>query len=148
MRHSYPKLLETLCDNHLITDQVILYNIKKRALALLKLNRAVQHFLPAQLHPWCRVRNVRQGVLILEVANASWMMRLRYEQSILLSTLKEKILPSLSSIDIKIYPGLIQAGNNQSKNATPSALLPRLNHKNTMELSELALSSPENLRKY
>ncbi|RLR17571.1 DUF721 domain-containing protein [Sodalis-like symbiont of Bactericera trigonica] len=75
--------------------------------------------LPTPLSPWCRVANVRQGVLVLETANASWKMRLRYEQPRLLSALRAQILPSLSSIDIRINPSMArkQELNAQNKDS-------------------------------
>lgn len=81
MRDSRPQLLDVLFSESSSADKGPLHNVQQRAAALLKLNRAVKGLLPAQLHPWCRVANFRQGVLVLETANASWMMRLRYETS-------------------------------------------------------------------
>ncbi|AEI74870.1 hypothetical protein MPC_054 [Candidatus Moranella endobia PCVAL] len=83
-----------------------LLQIQQRAIMLLKLNRTVNALLPVPLRPWCRVANIRQGVMVLETASASWQIRLRYEQYQLLSVLRAQILPSLSSIDIRINPGL------------------------------------------
>lgn len=104
MRDSRPQLLDVLFDDASAGSKGPLHNVQQRAVALLKLNRAVKGLLPAPLHPWCRVANFRQGILVLETANASWMMRLRYEQPALLSALRAQILPSLSSIDIRINP--------------------------------------------
>lgn len=104
MRDSRPQSIENLFET--TEGQSMLQTIQQRAVALNKLNRAVQGILPAQMHPWCRVANFRQGILVLETANASWMMRLRYEQSSLLSALRAQILPSLTAIDITINPSL------------------------------------------
>lgn len=79
MRDSRPQSIESFFEA--AEGQSMLQSIQQRAIALNKLNRALQGIIPAQLHPWCRVANFRQGVLVLETANASWMMRLRYEQS-------------------------------------------------------------------
>jgi len=102
MRDSRPQSIESFFD--MAQDQSVLQNVQQRAIALNKLNRAVQGIIPVQLHPWCRVANFRQGILVIETANASWLMRLRYEQSSLLSALRAQILPSLTSIDIRINP--------------------------------------------
>ena len=107
MRDSRPQLLDVLFDDASAGSKGPLHNVQQRAVALLKLNRAVKGLLPAPLHPRCRVANFRQGILVLETANASWMMRLRYEQPALLSALRAQILPSLSSIDIRINPALM-----------------------------------------
>lgn len=154
MRDSRPQLLDVLFDDALTTEKGPLHDVQQRALALLKLNRAVRGLLPAQLHPWCRVANFRQGVLVLETANASWMMRLRYEQPSLLSALRAQILPSLSSIDIRINPALMAKGSSQvqdvvktAENAQTKAPLRHLSQESADELRGLAARSPEKLRK-
>ncbi|CAI0932429.1 DUF721 domain-containing protein [Serratia ficaria] len=151
MRDSRPQLLDVLFDDASAEDKGPLHNVQQRAVALLKLNRAVKGLLPVQLHPWCRVANFRQGILVLETANASWMMRLRYEQPALLSALRAQILPSLSSIDIRINPGLMAKGNNQVQNAEKkpekAAPLRHLSQESAEELRVLASRSPEKLRK-
>lgn len=154
MRDSRPQLLDALFDDSLTAEKGPLQNIQQRAIALLKLNRAVKGLLPAQLHPWCRVANFRQGILVLEAANASWMMRLRYEQPSLLSALRAQILPSLSSIDIRINPALMAKGDSQVKNALKTSEnvqsitpLRHLSQESADELRGLAARSPERLRK-
>jgi len=99
MRDSRPQLLDTF-----FNDANLLHNVQQHAVALLKLNRAVNQLLPKQLQPHCRVANYRNGILVLETHSANWLMGLRYEQSNLLSALRTSILPSLASIDIKISP--------------------------------------------
>lgn len=148
MRDSRPQLLDVLFDDALTADKAPLHNVQQHALALFKLNRAVKSLLPAQLHLWCRVANVRQGILVLEAANASWMMRLRYEQPILLSTLRAQILPSLSSIDIRINPGLMANGEHRVKNTRQAASLRRhLSQESARAVMGLVNRSPEKLRK-
>ncbi|OZI15369.1 hypothetical protein CE195_02125 [Sodalis-like symbiont of Philaenus spumarius] len=119
MRYSRPHPIDSLFSDAAETGRVSLSKIQQRAILLLKLTRAVNALLPTPLRPWCHVANVRQGVLVLETANASWKMRLRYEQPQLLSALRAQILPSLSSIDIRIHPGLarnqeLNKQNNES----------------------------------
>ncbi|WMQ74363.1 MAG: hypothetical protein GPOALKHO_001381 [Sodalis sp.] len=119
MRHSRPHPIDSLFGDAAETGRQSLSKIKQRAIMLLNLNHAVSTLLPAPLRPWCCVANVRQSVMVLETANASWKMRLLYEQPQLLSALRAKILPSLSSIDIRINPGLerkqeLNAQNNDS----------------------------------
>ncbi|WP_034945810.1 DUF721 domain-containing protein [Erwinia oleae] len=151
MRDSRPQSVENLIEA--TEGQSTLQAIQQRALALNKLNRAVRGMLPAQLHPWCRVANFRQGILVLETANASWMMRLRYEQSSLLSALRTQILPSLTSIDIRINPSLagkghesVQESSNQSEKETKTSGR-RLSAESAEILRGVAEQSPEKLRK-
>ncbi|PWC21747.1 DUF721 domain-containing protein [Brenneria roseae subsp. roseae] len=154
MRDSRPQSLESLFDSASGSGSGPLRDVQQRAIALLKLNRAVRGLLPAQLHPWCRVANYRQGLLILETANANWLMRLRYEQPALLSALRAQILPSLASIDIRINPSLAAKGheilkNNDttSTNETENKPLRQLSEQSAKTLRSLAGHSPEKLRK-
>ncbi|EEQ10273.1 DUF721 domain-containing protein [Yersinia mollaretii] len=153
MRENRPQLLDVLFDDAVAAENGPLHNVQQRATALLKLNRAVKGLLPSQLQPWCRVANYRQSVLVLETANASWLMRLRYEQPALLSALRAQILPSLSSIDIRINPSLMAKGHNLTQDAAKSSenlgKSPPLRHlslESAKELRGLASRSPEKLR--
>ncbi|ATA26713.1 hypothetical protein BIY26_17400 [Brenneria goodwinii] len=154
MRDSRPQSLESLFDSASGADTGPLRDVQQRAIALLKLNRAVRGILPAQLHPWCRVANYRQGLLVLETANANWLMRLRYEQPALLSALRAQILPSLASIDIRINPALAAKGHEIVKNSDITAPeqadqkpLRQLSEQSAETLRGLASHSPEKLRK-
>ncbi|AIR60788.1 DUF721 domain-containing protein [Klebsiella sp. Ap-873] len=150
MRDSRPQSLENLFDE--AGQESMLQNVQQRAVALLRLNRAVKGILPAPLHPWCRVANFRQGILVLETANASWLMRLRYEQATLLSALRAQILPSLTSIDIRINPSLAVKGQdsvqeNTTQTETEKYEVNRQLSKESAEaLREVAKRSPEKLR--
>lgn len=149
MRDSRPLLLDTLFD-----DTDMLRNVQQRAIALIKLNKAVKALLPKQLHEFCRVANYRQGILVLEVANASWLTLLRYEQQTLLSTLRGEILPSLVSIDIKINPKLStnkQTAENLVHRYIPESTkddvpIRQLSEQSAKQLKELAARSPKRLK--
>lgn len=150
MRDSRPQLLDALFDDDAAAEKGSLHNIQQRAIALLKLNRAVKGLLPSQLHPWCRVANFRQGILVLETANASWLMRLRYEQSSLLSALRAQILPSLSSIDIRINPTLMAKGHHQMQDSvkiSKNVPLRYLSQESAEHLRRVAARSPEKLKR-
>ena len=150
MRDSRPQSLENLFDD--AGQESMLQNVQQRAVALLRLNRAVKGILPAPLHPWCRVANFRQGILVLETANASWLMRLRYEQATLLSALRAQILPSLTSIDIRINPLLAVKGQEiVQQNTTQTGVEKyevnrQLSEQSAEALREVAKRSPEKLR--
>ncbi|WP_127959505.1 DUF721 domain-containing protein [Serratia microhaemolytica] len=154
MRDSRPQLLDALFADTASREKESLHHVRQRAITLLKLNQTVKSLLPVQLHPWCRVANFRQGVLVLETANASWMTRLRYENASLLAALRREILPSLSSIDIRINPALMVAGAQQLKsrtgtveNVSAKAPLRHLSQESAEQLRGLAARSPEKLRK-
>ncbi|CCG88285.1 DUF721 domain-containing protein [Erwinia piriflorinigrans] len=151
MRDSRPQSIESFFDQ--AQEQSVLQHVQQRAIALNKLNRAVQGVIPSQLHPWCRVANFRQGILVIETANASWLMRLRYEQSSLLSALRAQILPSLTSIDIRINPSLAAKGqetvqeNSSRTSETEKAPLRQLSEESAEVLRGVASQSPEKLKK-
>ncbi|WP_315709325.1 DUF721 domain-containing protein [Brenneria uluponensis] len=154
MRDSRPHSLEYLFDSASDAKNSPLRDIQQRAIALLKLNRAVSALLPTQLHPWCRVANYRHNLLVLETANASWMMRLRYEQPTLLSALRAQILPSLAAIDIRINPEMAaKAYENERKEASPhtegssTTALRKLSPQSADMLKGLANQSPEGLKR-
>ncbi|SLM64603.1 MULTISPECIES: DUF721 domain-containing protein [Dickeya] len=153
MRDNRPQSLDSFFDGASPTASGPLQDIQQRAVALLKLNRAVQSLLPAALHPFCRVANYRQGMLILETTSANWLMRLRYEQPTILSALRAQILPSLVAIDIRINPALAaKVHENESHHmtkaiaaATPTARI--LSAQSAEILKSLAEQSPEGLQK-
>ncbi|AEW44325.1 hypothetical protein SCc_144 [Serratia symbiotica str. 'Cinara cedri'] len=147
MRNSYPQLLDVLFDNSLKPGTTLLYNIQQHTLEIIKLNDTVKALLPTELRLWCRVANIRQNILVLEVANASLMMRLRYEQPMLLSTLRVKILPSLSSIDIRINPSLITKETDQITCTKQAKKLSYLSPESAIVLKRLANRCPNKLRK-
>lgn len=147
MRNSHPQLLDQV-----FNETSFLKSIQQRAAAIAKLNYTIKGLLPAQLHPYCRVANYRNHILILETANANWLMRLRYEQMNLLSTLRATVLPSLASIDIKINPSLANYTEKNtintvdSNNVAPSKIYRKLSTKSAEYLTQLAQDCPDNLR--
>ncbi|CRL61025.1 DUF721 domain-containing protein [Proteus penneri] len=150
MRDSYPQSLEKIFIELEGSNKSTLQLIQQRATILLKLNRAVMALLPVPLRDKCRVANYRNAILIIEVANASWLTRLRYEAPSLLSALRQEILPSLSSIDIKINPSL---GIKQEERSLISSLKEQapikrrhLSLESAQSLKYLAEKSPKKLR--
>ncbi|SFN17630.1 hypothetical protein SAMN05216516_10398 [Izhakiella capsodis] len=150
MRNSRPQSIEKLFDE--TQNSGCLQQIQQRAVALNKLNKTVRALLPSQMHPWVRVANYRQGILVLEVANASWMMRLRYEQPELLSALRAQIIPSLTAIDISINPSLAgKTASTAQEHAYPVSsgqknMGCQLSSDSAAALLSVAERSPEKLR--
>jgi hypothetical protein len=145
MRDSRPQLLDNIFD-----DTSMLRNVQQRAVALIKLNKAVKSLLPKQIQPHCRVANYRNGILILETNNANWLMGLRYEQSKLLSTLRADILPGLVAVDIKVNPSW-QTHQSQIEKSSPideqqQPPARKISAETAIHLKELAERSPERLR--
>lgn len=90
--------------------------------------------------------------MVIEVANASWMTRLNYEKSNLLSALRTTILPSLSSIDIRINPDLMRKPKQNSSltNRTVTSVQKtnerQISAQTAQALLKLAENSPKGLR--
>ena len=78
------------------------------------------------------------------------MTRLRYEIPSLLSALRKEILPSLSSIDIKINPSLSIKAGKKSVTSSLKDLTPvkkrHLSVESAQSLKYLAEKSPKKLR--
>ncbi|MEQ4923368.1 DUF721 domain-containing protein [Proteus hauseri] len=150
MRDSYPQSLEKILNELEGSNKSTLQLIQQRATILLKLNRAVIALLPTPLQDKCRVANYRNAILIIEVINASWLTRLRYETPALLSALRQEILPSLSSIDIKINPSFRAKEEKRPlissiKEQNPKAKR-HLSLESAQSLMYLAEKSPKKLR--
>ncbi|CAG9426486.1 hypothetical protein NVI2019_PEGOAJLN_02633 [Providencia alcalifaciens] len=152
MRDSHPQALFDVIEESLAKTSNTLQTIQRNAKAILKLNRVVKSLLPAEIKPMCRVANYRNNIMVIEVANASWMTRLNYERTNLLSALRSSILPSLSSIDIRINPDLIRKSkqnsslNKQSVNQKENRNQRQISTQTAEQLLRLAEKSPKGLK--
>ncbi|UBX49374.1 DciA family protein [Providencia alcalifaciens] len=152
MRDSHPQALFDVLEESLAKTSNTLQTIQRNAKAILKLNRVVKSLLPAEIKPMCRVANYRNNIMVIEVANASWMTRLNYEKINLLSALRSSILPSLSSIDIRINPDLIRKSkqnsslNKQSVNQKENRNQRQISMQTAEQLLRLAQKSPKGLK--
>ena len=143
MRGNEPKVLTSL-----LSQGALLSKIKDRTIALSQLTKIIDELLPPPLIQQYRVANYRQGVLILEVSSASWLTRLKYEQGNLLSGIRQKILPSLSSIQYKINPTI---ANNYSQSVILSDKNVKISNviskQTAIYLNAIAEQAPDKLKK-
>ncbi|MED5523573.1 DUF721 domain-containing protein [Gallaecimonas pentaromativorans] len=100
----HPSSLENLLNQSLSG----LAELSRKASKLSALQQSYQQQVPAHLANHSRVANLRQGVLVIEVASAAWLSQLRMQRSALLSQMRQ-IDPSLTSLDLRINPGLVKA---------------------------------------
>ncbi|WP_022941079.1 DUF721 domain-containing protein [Psychromonas hadalis] len=70
-----------------------------------KLDSLLQSFLKQHNIKGCRVGNLKNGSLLIEIPNANWMMRLQFMRNDLLSHLRQAS-PGLLKINIKVNPHL------------------------------------------
>ena len=70
-----------------------------------KLDSLLQSFLKQHNIKGCRVGNLQNGSLLIEIPDSNWMMRLQFMRSELLSVLRQAS-PGLLKINIKVNPRL------------------------------------------
>ncbi|WP_305841403.1 DUF721 domain-containing protein [Photobacterium leiognathi] len=127
-----------------ILEETGLNNIQQRAIALSQLNKAVKQHVNGAEH--CRVSNYRQGILIIETASAAWSMRLNYERHQLIMKLREKLLPKLQDIEIKVNPALA-AIQEQKQNKTPDIVQKPISDVAAQHLLATAATAPDKVKK-
>ncbi|WP_299019118.1 DUF721 domain-containing protein [uncultured Photobacterium sp.] len=126
-----------------LLDDSQLGNIQQRAIALSKLNKAVKQHLDCA--EFCRVSNYRQGTLIIETASAAWSMRLNYERNNLIKKLREKLLPNLGNIEVKINPALA-AVEQKPKEKTPDIVQKPISPLAAQYLLSAAKNAPKKVK--
>ncbi|WP_318493939.1 DUF721 domain-containing protein [Photobacterium leiognathi] len=127
-----------------ILEESGLNNIQQRAMALSQLNKAVKQHVNGAEH--CRVSNYRQGILIIETASAAWSMRLNYERHQLIMKLREKLLPKLQDIEIKVNPALA-AIQEQKQNKIPDIVQKPISDVAAQHLLATAATAPDKVKK-
>lgn len=75
-----------------------------------KLNSLLQSYLKQHNIQGCRIGNLQNGSLIIEIADATWLIRLQFIQSELLSLLRKQS-PGLRKIEFKVNPTLKVSSN-------------------------------------
>ncbi len=142
MPHCSPQPL-----NHCLGSTPLLATLQQKISQLRQLNQALQPLLPPPLPRWCRVANYRQGILVIETANASWLLRLRYEQMRLLSALRQHALPALATIEFRINPNFATSANPAPRrNLEPPMACKPISAQSAQQLYLLAQRASPNLR--
>ncbi|WP_411614497.1 DUF721 domain-containing protein [Gilliamella sp. BG4] len=132
----------------ILAQNFSLSKIQDRTNALNSLAKVVNDLLQSPMNQQCRVANYRQGVMILEVSTASWLTRLKYEQSNLISEIRKNILPSLSSIQYQINPDIsVRWSHNNYQSDKSSLVSSVITQKSAMFLYALAENAPDKLKK-
>ena len=86
-------------------DNQNLAHILEQVVHLKRLDEFLKSFLEKPLGNYCRVANLRDGCLIIEVDSAAWATQLRYLTPDLLNALRSKgKMPQLRSIKTYIHP--------------------------------------------
>lgn len=112
----------------------LLKTVLQKADKVTKLNQAVSKNLEPELVPYCRVANIRDGVLILTTPSPIWGHQLRFTSLSLLTTLrKEEQWCGLTSIKIHVRPN-----DEKLPVILPSLPIPALSLKGAAHLKEAA----------
>ena len=80
-----------------------------------KLDSLLQSFLKQHNIDGCRLGNLQNGSLLIEIPNANWMVRLQFIRNDILSLLREAS-PGLLKVNIKVNPRLSMTKNIPKKN--------------------------------
>lgn len=116
-----------------------LAKIQQKAHHLQVINQLLTNdYLPG-CDDYCRVANLRNGILVLEVASGAWLTRLQSMRINLLNQLRERVLPSLISIEIKVNPQLFVTDKEFKPNQR------KISAETAQHLSALAENAPTEL---
>lgn len=106
--------------------------------------QVINEFLTSELIPgsdeYCRVANLRQGILIIEVASGVWKTRLMQLSHSILEHMRQHVSPSLVSIELKVNPALFN-----EKPPEPKPNPRKISNETAQHLTTLAQSAPPEL---
>ncbi len=71
-----------------------------------QLREALLPLIDPAMHAQFRIANLRDGKLVLELTSAAWATRLQYQRLDILSQLRQKGFPMLTTIEFKVNPAL------------------------------------------
>ncbi|MBY6187791.1 DUF721 domain-containing protein [Marinobacter hydrocarbonoclasticus] len=108
--------------------------IQDKSGTLAQLHQHLFDILDPSVRPHCAVSNLRDGVLVVGVSSAAWATRLQYQRLELLSELRGKGFPMLTSIEFKVNPQLSRLQMQKPTNSN------RLSNKASEHLQQLAES--------
>ena len=77
-----------------------------------KLNSLLQSYLKQHNIQGYRIGNLQNGSLLIELPDATWMMRLQFMRTEILTLLRQQV-PALMRINIKINPALAKTTKKQ-----------------------------------
>ncbi|MDP2561469.1 DUF721 domain-containing protein [Psychrobium sp. 1_MG-2023] len=93
--------------HHLMTSKSgKLAKIQQKASQLQVINLFLTTHLLPDSENYCRVANLRQGVLVIEVASGVWSTRLLQLKEHFLLQIRQQLIPNLANIEIKVNPQL------------------------------------------
>ncbi len=104
-------------------DEIIadsrLSQLQQHAKEIMQINSELKTILPKGAEDHCRVANIRDNQLILEVASAGIKMKIDYERLHILNQLRAKGFARLIGVTVQINPDLYRDQTQQHQVAKP-----------------------------
>lgn len=102
-----------------IIAQSRLSTLQQHAEEIILINRALQAILPRGTEKHCRVANIREGQLILEVASAGIKMKIDRDRLHILNQLRSQGFARLIAVSVQINPELYRSNSDKSEQSAP-----------------------------
>ncbi|KOO14661.1 hypothetical protein AKJ18_12145 [Vibrio xuii] len=96
-----------------------LSQLQQHAKEIMMINSELKTILPRGTEQHCRVANIRDGQLILEVASASIKMKIDYERLNILNQLRSKGFARLIAVSVQINPELYRVERDKAEQSKP-----------------------------
>ncbi|MDC5704418.1 DciA family protein [Vibrio europaeus] len=104
-------------------DEIIgdsrLSQLQQHAKEIMLINKELKSILPRGTEDHCRVANIRDNQLILEVASAGIKMKIDYERLSILNQLRSKGFARLIAVSVQINPELYRSKNRSEDKPKP-----------------------------
>lgn len=107
----------TLGDDIIADSQ--LSKLQQHAKEIMMINQELKLILPRGTERHCRVANIRDNQLILEVASASIKMKIDYERLTILNQLRSKGFARLIAVTVQINPELYRVERDKLEKPKP-----------------------------
>ncbi|HCG8601021.1 TPA: DUF721 domain-containing protein [Vibrio parahaemolyticus] len=116
--------------------------IQEHAGEILQLNQALQTILPKGTADHCRVANIRNDHLLIDVSSAAIKMKIDYDRLMILNKLRTQGYAKLISVDVRINPSLYR--NRYEKDDRPKR--PPLTESAAQSLMTIADMAPPKIQ--
>ncbi|WP_162062486.1 DUF721 domain-containing protein [Vibrio taketomensis] len=91
--------------NDIISDSRF-SNIQEHAKEIMAINQVLKSVLPKNTANHCRVANLRDNHLVLEVSSGAIMMKINYDRLTILNQLRSQGFARLIAIEVQVNPDL------------------------------------------
>ncbi|MEF1171612.1 MULTISPECIES: DUF721 domain-containing protein [Vibrio] len=86
-----------------------LSQLQQHAKEIMMINKELKTILPRGTEDHCRVANIRDGQLVIEVASAAIKMKIDYERLSILNQLRSRGFARLMAVSVQINPELYRS---------------------------------------